>query len=71
MNLKTIKTELEGLDIPKQLKLDDCTMITDTKMFVDNHVSVLQNNSGKQRYKPYYDRLLKFYKVVSNKKITD
>ena len=40
---------------------NDAELIQDGKRFVESHIAYLESNAGKQRYKPYYDRLLNYY----------
>lgn len=62
--LAEIKKYLSENEVPTQLKLDDCTFISDSKTFIDNHISTLERNTGNPTFKPYYDRLCDFYNKV-------
>jgi hypothetical protein len=47
---------------PVQLDPEDpATVVTNPEKFVSHHLSVLKNNPGNMRFKPYYDRLVEFY----------
>lgn len=54
---------IQGLEQIKEFKqLSFCWgRINDVQKFIDTNVSYLKSNSGKLRFKPYYDRLLEFY----------
>lgn len=46
------------------ITLDDGTTIINQKKFVKSHISALKANSGNRMLLPYYNRLLKFYKII-------
>jgi hypothetical protein len=62
--LKEIKDYLENVEVPTQLKLNEHTYITDTKKFIDSHISTLERNTGNRPFLPYYERLCDFYKKI-------
>lgn len=41
-----------------------CELIENPKRFVESHIAYLEANPGNPRYKPYYERLLKYYNYV-------
>jgi len=63
MNLQKLKAELQNMELPESVQLTPQELITDTKKFVANHISVLESNKGKRRFLPYYNRLLKLYQL--------
>lgn len=58
--------ELEAklIDLPKQVKLNDHTTITDVKVFVETHLKIVKNYNGNKTYQPYLDRLVELRKVI-------
>jgi len=64
-NLKKFFETHEFSDEP--IRLDKCSVITNQKEFVKSHIEVLEANSGKKLYRPYFDRLLAYYKLVNQK----
>ena len=66
MNLKQLKTFFEKYEFPDDpLILDECTTITNQKAFVESHIRILEAQSGKKAFFPYYYRLLSFYKKIN------
>lgn len=66
MKLKELKEHLFRINLNRGLQLTPQEKITNLEQFVKTHVSILESNPGKARYKPYYDRLLKVYQILSN-----
>ena len=65
MNLAELKKAFEEID----LKQYDGThikegTILDARKFVETQIAYLETNRGNATYKPYYDRLLFFYKKI-------
>lgn len=59
------------------VRIDRCTVICDAEKFIDSHVKYLDHiqriSDEKKRFnynivKPYFERLLKYYEIVSEKK---
>jgi hypothetical protein len=63
MNLQELKAEFQNMELPESVQLTKQELITDVKKFVSNHISVLENNAGNYRFLPYFNRLLKLYKI--------
>lgn len=58
------------------VRLDQCTVVVNAEMFIDSHMKYLDHiqrvsDSGKRfNYnivKPYFERLLKYYEIISKK----
>ena len=49
--------------IGENIRVDECTTVTDLKKFVRSHISILRKNKGNKLYMPYYDRLYKVYLI--------
>lgn len=65
MKYKEIKEALLSFELPKTLKLDACSTINDVDHLVKTHVEILDSNSGKRVYNPYYLRLKKIYELTA------
>ena len=66
--LAEIKDYLQNNEVPTQFQLNECTLISDTKTFIDTHLSILEHNKGNKTFTPYYERLCEFYKKVKDNK---
>ena len=63
--------QLEVYFIIKQLNsdtiyLEEGTTLINQDKFVKSHISALKANSGNRTFLPFYDRLIKFYKIIKN-----
>jgi len=47
----------------EEFQLDQCTLIQNQNQFVESHLRVLRANTGNKTAMPYYNRLVKFYKM--------
>jgi hypothetical protein len=65
MTLPELKQFFQQAELPETIRLSDGEMIDNVNLFVTSHISVLENNSGKVRYLPYYLRLLKLYELLN------
>lgn len=65
MKLHELKNKLAEIELPERVVLDSVQTVTDPKKMIDSHVKILEANSGKSRYKPYYDRLLCLYQRLN------
>ena len=64
-NLTEIIEHFNNYDFKdSKIKLDECSTINSLKKFVDNHVSILQANTGNKVYLPYFERLHKVYLIT-------
>ena len=43
------------------IAIDKCTIINDYLQFVESHLSIAKANNGKEKFKPYLDRLESLY----------
>ncbi len=65
MNLTQLEAYFSSVKLPQTLQLSEGEFITDLRLFVDNHISILYNNSGKPTFVPYYLRLIKIYNLIN------
>ncbi len=49
-----------------KIKISPEATVTSVSKMIDNHVSILEANSGNKRYLPYYERLLMLLKVLES-----
>jgi hypothetical protein len=67
VNISTIRAYFDNEPYPPgPVRLDQCTVITDTKKFVENSLETLESHPGCAGYAPYYNRLLDFYTLCIN-----
>lgn len=59
---------LKETNLPKSIKLDECTEITDVNRFVNSHITAIKKNSGNKYFIPYYKRLVKLYNLLNKPK---
>lgn len=52
-------------DLPKEIRLNAWTMITDVKEFLASHLAILTKYNGNKRFKPYLERLNELKKIIS------
>ena len=43
--------------IGEDVRINECTTVTDLKKFVRSHISILRKNKGNKLYMPYYDKI--------------
>ena len=54
-------------DLPSApVKLNVCSTIIDVKGFLESHFETVKFNNGKPTFRPYYNRLLEFKKLITN-----
>ncbi len=54
-----------GIELPTlPLMLDGCSTVSNCKLFVENHLSTVKTNNGKQTFLPYLKRLQKLKQVL-------
>lgn len=66
MTLQELEKLFKENDFKGEIRLDKCTLVTDTKKFVQSHVKALKSNPKNKTYLPYWDRLIKLYKICAN-----
>lgn len=55
--------------LPNTLSLDKCSQITDIRLFVRSHLSILRGQNGNERYLPYMDRLYLLKGRIEDEKV--
>jgi hypothetical protein len=65
MKLNELEAFFNSIDLPTEpINLNEAETITDCKKFVDSHLKYLKGQKGNRLYLPYYDRLIKLYKIL-------
>ncbi len=66
--LQQIEQYFKVNGIPEgDVKLDRATTVVDPVLFVEASIRTLKSNPGNKTYAPYFNRLLKYYQLVSRK----
>lgn len=66
MKLTQLKTFFKSYKCTdEKVRLDQCTVICNQKLFLKTHISALEANPQNKTMTPYYDRLKQFYKQVN------
>jgi len=69
-NIKSLEKFFKGRDMPVVVRLDQCTVITDTQRFVDSSFSTIKAHDGEKTYRPYYERLILLKNILNENSIT-
>jgi hypothetical protein len=57
-DIKELQTGFKALQVPKQpIKINQYSIITNVKNFVDSHFEIIKHNNGNPTFLPYYTRL--------------
>jgi hypothetical protein len=64
MSLKKLKSFFENYNFTdEEIRLKKGEKIINQKKFVESHIRILEAQSGKKAFLPYYKRLIEFYKI--------
>jgi hypothetical protein len=67
VHISTIRAYFDTEGYPDSpVRLDQATVITDTKLFVESSLEILESHPGVEGYTPYYTRLLDLYLICIN-----
>ena len=54
-----------GINLPTQpIKLNNCSIITDYSLFIENHFATVKTNNGKRTFLPYLNRLQELKQIL-------
>jgi hypothetical protein len=68
MSLKQIKEFFKTYEFDNEnVRLNEATVVTNPKRFYESHIKILEAQSGKKAYLPYYNRLKIFYYIIKNR----
>lgn len=48
----------------EEIRLSEHEVIIDPQKFVKSHLNALKGNPGNKTFLPYYDRIVKLYKIL-------
>ncbi len=66
MNITQLKNYFSSVERwPDSIRFDDCSTTNKVKQTVNSHISILEANSGKPRFEPYYNRLMKVFGIMN------
>ena len=56
--IQEIEKRLEDIEQPKDpIYLNSCAKVIDYSLFIDSHLAVVKSNNGKEKFRPYLQRL--------------
>jgi hypothetical protein len=55
-----------SIKIPESIKLNQCTKISDTALFIKTHLDIVKAQDGKKTYIPYMERLQELEAILKN-----
>jgi hypothetical protein len=65
-NIKELIDFFSNYVLPKTIKFDSCSIITDVDKFVQSHIDYVENNIGNKTFLPYLERLQKLKLILSD-----
>lgn len=66
-DIAELENYFAGIEVPTQpVKLNKCSTITNSSLFIETHFAAVKANNGKQAYLPYLERLKEFKKILEN-----
>ena len=63
MTFNQLKVSLRSKTLSGPIQLSKGQLIIDVDKFIDSHIKFLENNSGKEWFMPYYNRLVKLNRL--------
>lgn len=65
-HIKELEEFFKAARIPAgPIRLNACTVITDTKLFIESHLLTIKNHNGSKVYYPYYERLMQLKTIIN------
>ena len=65
MKLPDLETFFKTAKYPDEIRIDECSTITNVEKMVKSHIKFLKANSGNRKFQPYYDRLILVYRTLN------
>jgi hypothetical protein len=63
--INELKEYFAGISLPSHpVKLNDHTTITNISQFIEGHISTIQANDGRERFRPYLNRLQEIKQII-------
>ena len=53
----------------RKIKLNGWTTITNPKLFLESHLSIVKCHNGEKLFRPYLDRLIEYKNLINEKDI--
>jgi hypothetical protein len=70
-NIEEIETFFRDAKLPDgPIKLSKAETIINSKKFLEDHIATVKRHNGNKTYFPYYQRLVKFKKIIENGKVS-
>ena len=58
MEIAELEKYFSEMELPNQpVKLKDNSTVTNHLVFIDSHLAIVKSNNGKEKFKPYLERL--------------
>ena len=67
MNLLQLEEYFKSIELPKEIRLNRWTYVTDVPKFVYSNISYLKAHSGNMRFMPYYNQLIELKKILDER----
>lgn len=64
MHLRELKKWFAKQELPKEMRINQCTYCTDVKKCVESCIATLEANPKNKGYLPYYDQLMEIKKII-------
>jgi hypothetical protein len=61
VQLTIIEDYFKNTEIPKEIRLNEYSVITDTKKYIDSQLVILKTHPKNSAFTAYYERLLALY----------
>jgi len=56
-NLEEIRKQVKKAKLPKEFRLNQCSLITDVPKFIESNLTILDVPKLTRTHRPYYERL--------------
>ena len=64
-NIKELEKFFETIKLPTDpIRLDQCSQVTDIKLFIKSHMDIVKAQDGNERYRPYLERLQELKRIL-------
>lgn len=67
MKLSALKDFFNSVEQwPESIRFDACSTTNEVQKTVESHIMMIENNLGKEKFEPYYDRLMQVYNKLNS-----
>ncbi|MDB4107031.1 hypothetical protein N9595_00990 [Bacteroidia bacterium] len=57
-DIAELEKRFNSIELPNEsIKINECCIVNDCSLFIDSHLTVVKANNGKDKFKPYLQRL--------------